>query len=633
MADNQDYQNGLVSYTSRDYQSLVKEFWDLVPKLTDLWKPEADADPGVVLGRYIASCCCMLGVNLDWAVNEMYAPTVSQRKNAEKLFALIGYNLGYYSSATTEVSFTNNTEGPIELDFGFNGSNFCTVNAYTDITDQSRVITYNILPRTNGYADNESRSIRSVTTDNLDIFVDSDKVTLQPNESVTRVAVEGEIRSYTVSVEQVKQNNYIISLPSQHIDTTLVWLKAKASQTATDYVETQWLQVESPVDFIDPEPRFAVTFDSYSNARIQVSNYLNQLENYDGNWLTVYWIDCSGVIGCVGENVLTNLLLAKTGQDVSAPESGDVGISNLSNTVELPHTYTVTGKSPETAKEAYVNSRNYINTWDSLVTLPDYTRFLRREAGVDNGVVIDCQKAMELNLEIYKDENLTDAQKQKMYITNNDFPAGAPIYDWSSVLDLEFDPNDPNRFVFSTNFRPFTAMCFAVHNDFKPSRYGEGQTSYVQIRKNTKFIRYKPPQLFIDNVIKDYRPLQALSVEMQFGYLRVFPFYVVGTITPTKPVSEDTAQTLIDIAKEALALYFAPANFDIGRKPTIMDVVEVVEGCDSRIRHFDPGAPQNYGIYWYNCDIEYFNPISVCKYQPSSSDNTIDIRVNPSYIV
>ena len=38
------YTNGLVSYTSRDYESLVDEFFELVPKLTDLWKPEADAD-------------------------------------------------------------------------------------------------------------------------------------------------------------------------------------------------------------------------------------------------------------------------------------------------------------------------------------------------------------------------------------------------------------------------------------------------------------------------------------------------------------------------------------------------------------------------------------------------------------
>ena len=109
-------------------------------------------------------------------------------------------------------------------------------------------------------------------------------------------------------------------------------------------------------------------------------------------------------------------------------------------------------------------------------------------------------------------------------------------------------------------------MCFAIHNDFKNSAYGSGQTSNVQIRKNTKFIRYKPPQLFIDNVIKDYKPLQAMSVEMQFGYLRIFNFYVVGTITPTKPVSKEVGDLLIQKAKESLSLYFAPANFDIGRK-------------------------------------------------------------------
>ena len=33
-------QRSLVSYTSRDYNSLVKEFWNCVSYLTDLWSPE-----------------------------------------------------------------------------------------------------------------------------------------------------------------------------------------------------------------------------------------------------------------------------------------------------------------------------------------------------------------------------------------------------------------------------------------------------------------------------------------------------------------------------------------------------------------------------------------------------------------
>ena len=628
-----DFSHGLVNYTSRDYDSLVEEFWNLVPTLTENWKPEADSDPGVVLGKFLSATADMLGVNTDWCVSQLLAPSVTQRKFAEKIFSLCGYELGWYTAARTEVTFTNTTASSLTIDFGFNGSNFSTLNAYTDITNQSRVITYNILPLTNAMGTEDTRSQRSILTEAIDVFAESDLVRLNPGQSVTRVAIEGELRYVSYSVEDIKKNNYIIRLPSQHVDTTAVWIKARTAQQYSDgtLVPTQWVQVSSPADFITPEPRFAVTYDSYSNAQVQISNYLNQLENYNNNWLTIYWIDCSGVIGCVGENVLTNLLLAKGNQDVST-ESGDISISNLSNTVELPHTNTVTGKSPETAKEAYFNSRNYINTFDSLVTLPDYTRFLQREPGVDCGVVLDCQKALEINLAIYNDENLTESQKSKMYITNYDFPEGEPIFDWGAVLGLGFDPTNPQRYVFAANFQRYTAMCFAVANNFEASRYGQNQISNAQIQNSIKFKRYKPPILFIDNVIRDFRPLQAMSVEIEFGYLRLFEFYAVGTITPYRPVSQDVANTLIAKAKEALAIYFHPSNRQMGVKPTMMEIVDVIENCDDWIRHFDPGSANTGPIVWNNCDIEYFNYISFARYVDYTGSYQ-NIRVHPSYIV
>lgn len=634
-----DYKRGIVSYTSRDYESLVEEFWKMVPRLTelwqpgvddDIWRPEANADPGVVLGKYLASVADMLGVNLDWMANEVFAPSVSQRKDAEKLFGLIGYELGFYTAARTEVEFKNNSTVDLKIDFGFNGSNFSTLNAYTDITKQPRVITYNILPLTNTYGATETRSKRSVLTENIDVFAESDIVTLKPGQSVTRVAIEGELRYVNVSVESIKRSNYIVTLPSQHIDTTAIWVKARSSQTADSFLQTQWIQCSSPAEFIQPEPRFAVTYDSYSNAQLQISNYLNQLENYDKNWLTIYWIDCSGVIGCVGQNVLQDLLLAKPDQSIDS-NSGDLLVSNLPNTVELPHTHVVVGKSPETAKEAYFNSRNYINTWDSLITLPDFNRFLNREPGVDCGIVIDCQKALEYNLAVYNDENLTDSQKSKMYITKYDFPEGDPIFDWSKVLNLGFDPSDPNKFVFSTNFKRYTAMCFAIHNDFQPSTYGRGQSDKAQIKKQINFMRYKPPTQFITSIERDYKPLQAMTVDLEFGWARVFPFYCVGTITPTKPVSKDVAETIISKAKEALALYFSPANREFGVKPTLMEVIDVIENSDSRIRHFDPGSAKTAGIVWADCDIDYFNLISFAKYDDSKA-SAMNIRINPTYI-
>lgn len=623
-----DFNHGLVNYASRDYESLLAEFKALIPKLTELWRPEADADPGVVLMKLLASAADMLGVNLDILANELFAPSVKQRKNAEKVFGLIGYELGWYTAARTEVTFTNSSDSDVSIDFGFNGANFCTLNAYADITNTSRVITYNILPMTNTYGASESRSRRAVITDNLDVFADADAVKLKPGEFVTRVAIEGELRNYSVSVKQVKENNYIITLPSQHIDTTALWIKARSSQNADDFLATQWIQVTSPAEFVTPEPRFAVTYDSYSNAQVQISNYLNQLEDYDDNYLTVYWIDCSGVIGCVGTDVLTNFLPAKSANESAAEK---LTISNLSNTVELPNTYTVTGRSPETAKEAYFNSRNYINTFDSLVTLPDFNRFLKREAGVDTGLVIDCQKALEINLSIYNNKNLTDGQKAKQYITNYDFPAGDPIYDWKSVLGLNFDPSDPQKFVFATNFKTYTAMCFAIHNDFKDSRWGRGQTSTAQISRTKQFDRYKPPLMFIDAVKRDYAPLQAMSVELEFGYLRVFKFRVVGTIRPLKPVSQDVANNILALVKEALSMYYAPANRELGVKPNVSEIIDIVEGADSRIRHFDPGSLKTECIVWDDCDIDYFNPISFARYV--NTEGSVDLRIDPSFII
>ena len=65
---------GLIPQTDRDYNSLMEDFWALVPTLTDLWKPEADADPGVVLGKFLASAADMLSVNVDYLANEIFAP-------------------------------------------------------------------------------------------------------------------------------------------------------------------------------------------------------------------------------------------------------------------------------------------------------------------------------------------------------------------------------------------------------------------------------------------------------------------------------------------------------------------------------------------------------------------------------
>lgn len=642
--------NGLLKYSSRDYDSIVAEFWDLVPKLTDLWKPEADADPGVVLGKYLASIADMLGVNLDIQANELYAPTVSQRKNAEKVFGLIGYNLGWYTAAKTEVTITNISDGPLTIDFGFNGSNFATVRATADIAGQPREIIYNILPTTSPYGFQNTRNTRTTITSPVDVFVSSDPVTLESGKSVTRVAIEGELRNTTISVSDVKNNNYIIKIPSQHIDTTAIWLKSKSSLAADTFDNrVRWTQAESVVEFNEAEPKFAVTYDNYGNAQIEVSNYLNEIENYDNNYFVVYWIDCSGLIGSVSADVLSDLRLAVP-QTISAE---NISIVNLANTIEVPHTETVTGKSPETAKQAYYNSRNYINTWDSAITIPDFNRIMRRTAGVDCGLVIDCQKALETNLAIYYDTSLTDEQKKKMYITRTDFPIDDNSnLNWRNILsDYGINLGQTDKLPFECQFKTYAAVAYLIHNNFNDDTYMppevidvRPQNYTAQTNTTLNYIQYKPSIAFLNNVMRDFRGLKPMSVDLKFGYARIFPWYVVGEIYPINPVSQSVADVIVSNVKEALAIYFDPNNRSFGQKPTVMEVVEVIQNADSHIRYFDAGSLKNPVINYgerrtingsdviVKFDIEYFNPISFARYQDVGLDQK-NIRVAPDWVI
>ena len=84
MSSYEEYNRGMISYTSRDYNTILEECKALCRNLTENWNPEADSDPGVVILKVLASCADILGVNTDWLANEVFAPSVSQRKKISR---------------------------------------------------------------------------------------------------------------------------------------------------------------------------------------------------------------------------------------------------------------------------------------------------------------------------------------------------------------------------------------------------------------------------------------------------------------------------------------------------------------------------------------------------------------------
>ena len=73
--------NGILKYTSRDYDSIKTDLIDSISSLTDLWTSRNDGDPGIVLVKLMSALGDMISYNFDKQALEYYAPTVTQRKN------------------------------------------------------------------------------------------------------------------------------------------------------------------------------------------------------------------------------------------------------------------------------------------------------------------------------------------------------------------------------------------------------------------------------------------------------------------------------------------------------------------------------------------------------------------------
>lgn len=104
--------NNILKYTSKDYNSIFTDLVDAIPALTDLWTSREDGDPGIVLVKLMSALGDMISYNFDKQALEYYAPTVTQRKNAQKLFNLVGYNMHWYRAAVTQITVTNKSTMP-----------------------------------------------------------------------------------------------------------------------------------------------------------------------------------------------------------------------------------------------------------------------------------------------------------------------------------------------------------------------------------------------------------------------------------------------------------------------------------------------------------------------------------------
>ena len=127
-----------LSPTKKDFYQIWNELLDIASKLSERWDPTStnESDPGIVLLKVLTAVADKLNYNIDVNTLEAFMPSAAQEESMRKLTEMLGYNMKYYRSATTDIkiAYNKNVSDPIK--------GTLVVDKFTNIKDLDDNINY-----------------------------------------------------------------------------------------------------------------------------------------------------------------------------------------------------------------------------------------------------------------------------------------------------------------------------------------------------------------------------------------------------------------------------------------------------------------------------------------------------------
>lgn len=338
-----------VKVTSRDYASIYRDLKEAIPEVTKIWNSDTEADPGLVLVKIISMYGDMLSYNRDKSIQEVYPDSVQQRKNAAQVFGLMGYKMRWYRSAQSVVYLTNTSYDAITIP---RYSKFLTVDESIQFTNLNQIeIGPNQEVEVTLY-----QGIPSIPSKSTDLLV------------ATGETAWHSIYNFNITSENIVDNRIYVDSPE--ID--------ESSIVLVDNVGDTWIQSDNVSAETSTNKYYELKVDNNDRPYIKLVSYWNTFNDVEK--FKLFYLISKGEEGQVTDNVITKLrsnILRSSGEVIS-PQN--IGIRNNASTY---------GYNPETADEARDESVKYINTYDTLITLDDFRKFVRRLNGVANCYVTD----------------------------------------------------------------------------------------------------------------------------------------------------------------------------------------------------------------------------------------------------
>ena len=718
--------NDILKYTSKDYNSIFEDAISIIPSLTDMWTNTEDGDPGIVLIKLMSALGDMLSYNMDKQALEYYSSTVTQRKNAMKLFNLIGYKMHWYKSATNTINVTNNIEIP---------NNYSYVDSYEAMLDRENTIisgggtveshsehvdwlfsyraTYpetqpqyvNYYPpnfdfnqidvphrdapeelitelyqylkteKTN-YIDVNTITINRYIADitrNLGVYGDGtsnntylvvpstnpeDVVYILPQQSQNIKVIEGRLLSTTFNSNMLRDNRYYFA--DSAIDEDNIFVSYKQTDSQTQEPEIFINKVDNLMTVTNSDMCFQFGVDEFDMPYIEFPNYyasriLNDTTNSTGQTsqvidsveFKVYYVATRGIFGNITKNYLNRISnltnVSSTKYTITHPANTDAFIDADGYLLATP------GQNPETAREAYKNSINYVTTFNTLVTLYDFERFCKRQPTISNAFSVDGQRAADIANAVKQEADSLSLLQLQSCLPNADSKIKDNIdamrAEYCNRKYVQYDDRDPKYGDTSpvTAYKKYGLNLHVVYKCFdtvavSPSgeEFVQASMGYVKEDSVGKFWLYQlssnyetqtvnNEEIRIDNISevggvakyldKLLREYQIINVQTEYAGVRVFPWRCCGVLHLTHPVTAKVAETVIESVINHLSAVFHPSKIEFGTKISYMDIIEAVMESNDLIQYFDAGLGSHKLMdIDQSVDESYFNATSLYYY-------------------
>ena len=540
-----------LSYTNKDFGQIYPELLDLATKISYKWDPASsdESDPGVVLLKLAALMADKNNYNIDKNILELFPLSVTQDANAREIFDQCGYVMRYYNSATTNVNINIIEEPEIED------------TDWTSFGDVSSYMRMYQLPMFTMLTDANNETVYTTTRD-VSIPSTGEQVGVDVIEGkIVDLDIDGELQ---ITRSNLDYNNRIY-FPVMDIAENGIFI-SNNNQSWSD-----WKRVDNLT--IQAIGTYCYKFGLSHNGTSCYIEFPDDIDSLIGEGIYIKYIRTSGVDGNIGARRISQLYTDTTGSKYLLGVTASTIECKITNdNLHISNTLPATnGKNPETIDSAYRNYQKVKTTFDTLVSLKDYTDFLYTNKLYSNGYVCDRTNDPQCSYDIVE---------------------GSDSYAKTHTI-IELDGSSPKMTAFDLKIYGLTYVDSPAGNLTK-----NVDTTFDVITWDKQFVS---DYAILEQRLHDVKSIQhnLLVPEVNVPFMYKNKFDINCTLMPQYSLTDSQKQEVVYAIKYALANVLNSREIDFGNEADFDVIYDTILNADPRIKSVSLDTPkyETYAVY------------------------------------